>query len=116
MPAQSAAPAGEAEIVRYAAEEVVIRIHSDRPGLLVLSDAYYPGWQATVDGEAAPIYPTNVLFRGVPVPAGEHAVIFTYAPSGWPLGWGLAAAGALLMAGLGVLSVQGFRRGRSRGV
>ena len=93
-----------------------MRTAGDRPGLLVLSDAYYPGWRATVDGEAAPIYPTNVLFRGVPIPAGEHTVVFTYAPSGWLLGWGLAAAGAVLLGGLGVLSVWGFRRGRSRAV
>ena len=49
-----------------------------RPGLLVVSEGYYPGWQAEVDGVAAPIVPTNGMMRGVVLPAGEHQIVFRF--------------------------------------
>jgi hypothetical protein len=73
-----------------------------RPRLLVISDAWHPGWRAAIDGVEAPIHRANYMFRGVFVPAGEHTVRFDY----WPprLGWycaasilGLLAIGALLV-------------------
>jgi uncharacterized membrane protein YfhO len=42
---------------------------------------YFPGWRAYVDGVETPIYPTNYLFRGVVVPAGQHTVVFAYRPT-----------------------------------
>jgi uncharacterized membrane protein YfhO len=59
---------------------VELRVHAARPGLVVLGDTYYPGWDATVDGRSAAIHPTNVAFRGVLVPAGTHTVRFDYRP------------------------------------
>ena len=59
---------------------VVLSVATDRPGLLVLHDLYYPGWEATVDGKATPVLRANLLFRGVEVPAGEHRVEFTFRP------------------------------------
>jgi hypothetical protein len=69
------------------------------PGLVVLADTYYPGWTATVDGAAAPIYPANLLFRAVAVPAGRHTIAFRYAPRSLTYGWWIAlAAGAACIA------------------
>lgn len=99
-----------AEIVSYAPERVEVRTSSAAPVVLVLADAYYPGWRATVDGEAAPIYPANVLFRGVPLAPGEHTVIFTYEPTSWRLGLLLAAGGGLLVCVLGLLAGWRIRR------
>ncbi len=78
---------GTAEIVDYAAERVRVRTRAARPSLLVLTDEFYPGWTAAVDGTPTPIVRANVLFRGVPVPAGEHEVLFTFQPTlvGWAL-------------------------------
>ncbi|MCB0047199.1 MAG: YfhO family protein [Caldilineaceae bacterium] len=92
---QADSDAGRAEIITYRPERVEVRTRSDAAGLLVLTDTYYPGWQATVDGQAAPVLPANYLFRGVPLPAGEHTVILRYQPTGWLTG--------LLLAGLGML-------------
>ena len=47
-----------------------------------------------------PIYRTNVLVRGVAVPAGEHQVEFTYRPTPWQQGLWLGIAGWLLILGL----------------
>jgi hypothetical protein len=70
-----------AHIELYAPE--MVRIGADAPegGWLVLSDLYYPGWEASVDGAAAPIYQANYLFRGVELPPGKHQVIFAYRPA-----------------------------------
>jgi hypothetical protein len=87
-----------ATIVRDEAEVVEVEASLAAPGLLVLADSFYPGWQATVDGAAAPILATNHLFRGVPVPAGRHRVQFVYRP------WTLPAGAAVTLAGcLGIL-------------
>ena len=95
---QAGTPAGdrEASIVSYTPERVVIRARSERPSFLILKDAYYPGWQAAVNGEPAEIVATNVLFRGVPVPAGESEVVFWYGPQSWQTGLRLSLAGSLL--------------------
>ena len=61
-------------------------------GLLVLSDTYFPGWQATVNGEAGEIHPTNIAFRGVVVGAGPTEVVFRYRPANFRAGIGVALA------------------------
>jgi len=73
---------------------VEVRATAAAPGLLVLADSFYPGWQATVDGVPAPILPTNHLFRGVPIPAGSHLVRFEYRPWSFRLG-AIASLGSL---------------------
>jgi len=50
------------------------------PRFLVLSEMFFPGWQAAVDGTPTPIYRTNYLFRGLVVPAGRHTVTLVYRP------------------------------------
>jgi hypothetical protein len=69
-----------ADILSYEPEQVVIETEGDREGWLVLTDAWYPGWRATVDGAPADIARADVLFRAVPVPAGRHRVEFVYDP------------------------------------
>ena len=105
----------QVEIVAYGNQEVSVRIASGADGLLVLSDVNYPGWQAFIDGEAALIYATNYLFRGVYTPAGEHVVTFRYVPLRWRLAWSMSLAGlaltALLLAG-----TQSVRLRVARGV
>ena len=89
-----------------------IATESGAPTLLVLSDAYYPGWRATVDGAPAPILPTNVLFRGVELPAGSHEVVFTFVPASWRNGLYVGAVGLLLwLALVGVAMWLGRREG-----
>ncbi len=73
-------------ISSYSAERIEVKVDSgDQSGLLVLSDAYYPGWVATVNGELATIYRTNIMFRSVQVPKGESTVIFEFHPWWWPV-------------------------------
>jgi len=57
-----------------------------------------------------------VLFRSVPVPAGEHSVIFTFEPNGWRVGLIAAGAAVVLLAALWFLAWWGFRRQRDHAV
>ena len=86
-----------------------VELLADAPGggWAVLHDAWYPGWQATLDGQAVPIYPADGIFRAVWVPAGRHTLVFSYAPRSF-------AAGAVisLTAWAGVLAVTWFARKR----
>ena len=71
---------GVIDISRYAAEEITIEIDAPNPAFLVLADAYYPGWEASLDGRSVPIYQTNEVLRGVYIPAGRHQVQFEFRP------------------------------------
>ncbi len=94
---RSNAPSGsEVAVISYEPERIVVHARSERPSFLLLKDAYYPGWQAAVNGEPVEVVATNVLFRGVPVPAGESKVIFSYRPTTWRTGLRLSLAGGLL--------------------
>lgn len=104
--ASSEAPArATAQIERYEPERVRIRSSGAEPGIVVLADAWYPGWSAEVDGVPARVLRANALFRGVAVPAGEHVIELRYASASAGVGVALAAAAAVLAAviGLGAL-------------
>ncbi|RVU21841.1 YfhO family protein [Methylobacterium oryzihabitans] len=80
-PGAAIAPArASATILAYRRNVVTLEVESDRDGVLVLHDLYYPGWEARVDGVKRPILRTNLLFRGVEVPAGRHVVEFRFRP------------------------------------
>jgi len=95
------APAGdEVQVTLYESSRVELRARSEAEGYLVLADAYYPGWEATVDGQPVPIREANGYVRAVRLAAGEHEVVFRYRPASFR--WGAAvslAAVALLLVG-----------------
>ncbi len=53
---------------------------------LILSETYYPGWQATVDGQATPILPVDYLLRAIPLSAGEHTIDMSFHPLSFTIG------------------------------
>ena len=70
-----------AQIDSYAPGQVQISAAAPEGGWLVLSDLYYPGWEAFVDGIRAPIHRGNYLFRAVELSPGNHQVRFVYRPA-----------------------------------
>jgi hypothetical protein len=77
----------------------------DRYGWVVVSDVYYPGWRAFVDGQPQPTLRANYLFRAVAVPAGQHTVTFEYAPLSVTMGLAISAAAIVVWAGLWIFQV-----------
>jgi len=77
-------------------DEIVLRAHLRQDGLVVLADAYYPGWHASVDGREQPVFPANLAFRAIAVPAGEHTVVFHYVPTQLYRGFMLAGLASAL--------------------
>lgn len=57
-----------------------IRLSASGPGYLLLTDAFYPGWTATVNGAPTTLLRANILFRAVRLPEGEHQIEFRYEP------------------------------------
>jgi hypothetical protein len=68
-----------ARVVEYAPNHLIIETNADRDSLLVVSEIFYPGWEASIDGRAERIRLTDFLLRGVFVPAGRHRVEMHYA-------------------------------------
>lgn len=77
---QISSGSGEVKIIKYEPNRIEIELEQDTPQLLFLSDNYYPGWQAKVDGNKTKIYRANYTFRSIFVPAGNHLVEFIYDP------------------------------------
>lgn len=97
--------------LRDEGNRITIEVDSSAPGLLVLSDTWYPGWRATVNGRPAPILKVNGAFRAVQVPAGPGTVVMTFRPKTF--------YGGLVLCGLGVAALvvaagkpRGTRRAR----
>jgi hypothetical protein len=103
---------GKAEVVSVEPERVVVEADAEANSVLVLNDAYYPGWRAEVDGTEAEIRPANAAFRAVELEPGSHRVVFEYAPVSVKLG-GALSGGALLAIVAGLLISWRRRIGRS---
>jgi hypothetical protein len=97
-----------ARIVEYTARNVRIEAEAMRPGYLVLTDTYYPGWVAAVDGNRVEILRANYLLRAVQLQPGKHVVEFRYEPWSFRIG-----AGITVMTLLGSI-VLFFTAGRRR--
>lgn len=65
---------------------ISLTAQTDCPRLLILADAWYPGWQAHINGRPTKIYRTNHAVRSIYVPAGQHQITFSYFPSTFKIG------------------------------
>jgi hypothetical protein len=92
-------------LVTYEPERVVVETSVEQASTLVLTDAYYPGWIATVDGQPALIERADVLFRAVQVPAGQHRVEFRYEPQSFTIGAIISIGAWLLLIGAALIGV-----------
>ncbi len=92
----------EARIVAYAPNSLALETDALAPTVLVVSEIFYPGWVATVDGQPAPILLTDYLLRGVVLPAGRHKVEMRYTAPAARTGAIISVLTLGLIAGLAV--------------
>ena len=87
----------DVKIVSYSGEDVTIQLGEHQGGFLVLSDTYYPGWRAYIDGREQRILQANHVFRAVEVPPRARQIVFSYKPKSFVLGvWTSVGTVALL--------------------
>jgi hypothetical protein len=97
-----------AEIRSETANATVLHVAMGKErGYLVLSEAYAPGWTATVDGKSTKVLPADVALCAIPLAEGDHVVELRYAP--WSARFGLPILGVGLLVVL-ALTVQFKRR------
>ena len=100
----------EVRLVTYSAQRIVVEARLSAPGILVLSEVWYPGWTARLNGSTASSLRAFGLLRAIALPAGQCSVEWRYAP--WTVYAGMAAS-FLAVAGLIVAVWNRRRRGRS---
>lgn len=111
--ASGASAGGTAQIVETGYNTLVVRAASESGGLLVLSDTYYPGWQANSGGVAIPVVRANLALRGVCLPPGEHTVRLVFNPPSFASGAAVSLASLVALIALaGVASLVHTRAGR----
>lgn len=100
-----------ARILLHAPERVELELDAPRDGFLVLTDTWYPGWLATLDGREVEILRANGVFRAVRVPRGTSRVVFEYRPRSFRNGLALSAASLAVAAALPLAALSLRRRG-----
>lgn len=97
-------------VTKYEPERVQISAITNGDGMLVLSDAYYPGRHAYRDGVEIPIYRANYVMRAVNLPMGHHDIEFRYEPLSVMLGFSISLAAIILMGIISIVSSRKFKK------
>jgi hypothetical protein len=99
LPLPASGGSGRAALMSTAdPNRVVVKVETDGPAWLVVSDTWYPGWEARLDGTPVSIWRGDYLFRSVLVPAGTHIVEFVYRPKSFLAGVILAGVAIVFLA------------------
>lgn len=97
------------QLVREGPSTLMLEVPLARPGLLIVTEPWYPGWHVIVDGKPAPLYRVDYALRGVLLPAGNHLVDFELTST--PLQYG-GAITVLALLSVGVVTSWDLRRRR----
>ena len=84
-------------VTSYEPQRIELQTRNEQAGFLVLSEVYYRGWDAWVDGVKAPVERVNYTLRGVALPPGEHRVEFVFRAPSFRSGAVYSAFGAIIL-------------------
>jgi hypothetical protein len=98
-------PSKELDISHFDVNRVVFTTNYDRPKILVYNDAFTKAWHAKLDGKKVELLRANGAFKGIEVPAGEHAIEFVYAPPGGQWAYIITTVSLLIFLGLTIIHV-----------
>jgi hypothetical protein len=101
--------AEDVRIVRRVSDHVRLYAELECSGMVILSDTFYPGWEATIDGKPVPIHEMYSVIRGVVAPKGRHWIDMRYRPKSVYLGF------LLTLAGLALCGAANYGRSRLSG-
>jgi hypothetical protein len=91
-------PAESVVVLKVDPERVELAAELSAPGVIVLAETYYPGWELTIDGQPAPVLRVNRMMRGAAVDAGSHHLVYTYRPVSFRLGMIVSLAALAVIA------------------
>jgi uncharacterized membrane protein YfhO len=91
-------------LIEYNIDKIFIKVSADKPSYMVLSEIFYPGWHAKVDGKDVPVLCGNYIFRVIPINEGVHE-IYIYFVS-WPFRIGIIISLISLIISLSYLIYQ----------
>jgi uncharacterized membrane protein YfhO len=116
---QGAYATAETDSIRWVVDEpdrLALDTWSSGKSFLVITDTFFPGWQASLDGVQCMIHRVNYLVRGVSVPQGHHTLEMVYRPEGWREGVLVTrlagVAWIILVSGAVVMGLRSHRLGR----
>jgi hypothetical protein len=80
----------------------LFRTEVSAPAVLVVSQTFYPGWIAMIDGKESPVFPVDVALTGISLPAGTHEVLLRFRPRSFQLGAAISIISLLCVLALAV--------------
>jgi hypothetical protein len=102
---------GSVTLTQYEPNALTYEVESEQGGVVVFSEIYYPGWQATIDGEKVEIARANYVLRALEMPAGTHTVVMTFDPASIHVTERIAFAALILLAVAVVAALLIYIRG-----
>jgi hypothetical protein len=99
--------AGNVNVTQFKPNRLRLQADMKRPAFVVVSEVHYPGWEATVDGKAAPLIAADYILKAIPVPAGKHEIVLRFRPRTFI--WGLTIS---LISLAGIILALVFLRDR----
>lgn len=99
-------------ILNYKAEEIKISTNNNLNGILVLSEAYYPGWNAYIDGIKVPVIRANHVMRAIFVPKGLHNILFKFESLSFKIGLCISITSLIFMVLFSSFSI--FKKNKNK--
>ena len=84
-------------LVGYNQKNLNYESESSVNGLAVFSEIYYPGWEASIDGQPTEVLRADYILRALEIPAGKHKIEFTFRPKAFTVGNKVTAASSWLV-------------------
>jgi hypothetical protein len=106
-PGPSEESGGTVSIMAYEPNRILLSANMTRASFVVVSEVFYPGWEATVDGRPVPLLRADYILRAVPVTQGRHEIQLHFRPT--ILAWGLLVSVCALGLVLGLVVFLGRR-------
>ena len=91
---------GRADVTDFAPEAVSVRTSSATAAILSLSLVVYPGWQAAIDGQPAPLLRADTALTALVVPPGDHTVQLAFRPPSYSIGAAISLVTLIFTGGL----------------
>jgi hypothetical protein len=102
---------GEVSVIGETANDIAFEVETRNNAIFLLTNTFYPGWTATVNGQPAEIIKANAAFQSISVPAGHSTVRFSFRHERWNMGVAISLLSICIVGGLLVVALAGRSRG-----